>query len=165
MSEFSVSWNSDTRELVLNDPTPLCIFEPGRIGPQPTPEAIEAFARELAQRPQVDLPPRHFFAKGMYGRWLEIPAGVEAVGKVHRHEHLVMLMTGTAAINTDRGMELITGPHVWTSQPGAQRALKAVTDCVFFTCHLNPSDTTDLAALEAEIIVPKAIGMDKERLE
>ena len=31
-----------------------------------------------------------------------------------------------------------------------------MTDCVFATVHLNPTDTTDLDAIEAEVIVPES---------
>lgn len=103
---------------------------------------------------------RHLFAPGMYGRELAIPAGMVVVGKVHRHQHFTFLLSGEATINTDRGMERITGPHVWVSQEGAKRALATHTDCVFFTVHLNPDDTQDLAVIEARTIEPEALGYE-----
>lgn len=98
---------------------------------------------------------RHYFAPGMYGRELAIPGGMVVVGKVHRHQHFTLLLSGVATINTDRGMERLVGPHVWVSQPGAKRALVTHSDCVFFTVHLNPDDTTDLAVIEARTIEPE----------
>jgi hypothetical protein len=108
---------------------------------------------------------RHHFAPGMYGRELAIPGGMVVVGKVHRHQHFTLLLSGEATINTDRGMERITGPHVWVSQPGAKRALMTHTDCVFFTVHLNPDDTNDLALIEERTIVPEdAIAYEPAQL-
>lgn len=101
--------------------------------------------------------PQHFFANGIYGRVLPIPAGTVMVGKTHRHEHLVMLIKGEVSINTERGMERITAPHVWVSPVGAKRALLTHTDCEFMTVHLNPDNTKDMDALEAEIIVPESL--------
>lgn len=124
---------------------------------EPTREAVVALQNALATMEQLDLPPKHHFAPGMYGRELAIPADSVVVGKIHRHQHITILLSGTATINTDKGMETITGPHTWISQEGAKRALYTHTDCVFFTCHLNASDTQDLDALEAEIIEPEQL--------
>lgn len=127
---------------------------------QPTMPAMKRLQSFLAPMPQVEMEPRHFFADGMYGRVLPIPAGTVVVGKIHRHEHLVALIKGEATINTDRGMERITAPHVWVSKAGAKRALITHTDCEFMTAHLNPDNTRDLDALEADIIIPEALGYD-----
>ena len=91
------------------------------------------------------------------GRALPIQADAFVVGKIHRHEHITVLLSGKATINTDKGMETITGPHIWISQENAKRALYTVTDCVFATVHLNPTDTTDLGTIEADVIVPEAL--------
>ena len=108
---------------------------------------------ELAE---ADCPVEHYFAPGLYTRKCSIPAGSVVVGKMHRHQHPTFLMQGMVAINTDKGMELIHGPHIWISQTNAKRILRTVTDCVFATVHLNPDDTTDLEAIEAAVIVPES---------
>lgn len=106
---------------------------------------------------QVECPVEHYFAPGLYTRKCTIPADSVVVGKMHRHQHPTFLMSGTVRINTDRGMETITGPHIWISQENAKRALYTITDCVFATVHLNPTDTNDLEAIEAEVIVPDGL--------
>lgn len=131
---------------------------------QPSMSAMKRFQELLAPMPQVQMEPRHYFADGMYGRVLPIPADTVVVGKIHRHEHLVALIKGEATINTDRGMERIRAPHVWISKPGAKRALVTHTDCEFMTTHLNPDNTRDLDALEADIIVPEALGYETPSL-
>jgi hypothetical protein len=128
-----------------------------QITTQPSRPQLQRLQNHLAKFPQVPLEPKHYFAPGMYGRELAIPAETVVVGKIHRHQHITILLSGTATINTDRGMETITGPHTWISQPGAKRALVTHTDCVFFTCHLNPTDTTDLEAIEADVIEPEPL--------
>lgn len=125
------------------------------LGPEPSREAIVRVQEKLSAYKQEELPPEHYFAPGMYVRRLDIPAGTYVVGKIHRHAHIVMLMSGTADINTGEGMERITGPCIWNSPEGAKRILYTHTDCVFSTCHLNPSDTQDLDELEALIIEPE----------
>lgn len=143
-------------------PTELASAAPPALptNPQPSVEQVRALqSRLVASGAAVNLDGllRHHFAPGMYGRECPIPAGMVVVGKQHRHAHLTLLLSGAATINTDRGMETITGPHIWTSTPGAKRALVTHSDCVFFTVHLNPDDTTDLAVIEADTILPEPV--------
>ncbi len=126
---------------------------------EPSREAVLRLQDALAALPQIHTEPVHYFAPGMYGRELFIPADSIVVGKIHKHRHIVILLKGTATINTDKGMETITGPHTWISPENAKRALVTHTDCVFFTCHLNATDTTDLTELEANIIEPEVIAL------
>src|SRR4249919_1817233 len=123
----------------------------------PTLGQIKRLQDVIAECPQVECPVEHLFAPGMYVRQCSIPAGSIVVGKMHRHQHPVFLLAGSVQINTDRGMETITAPHSWISQENAKRALHTLTDCVFATVHLNPTDTHDLDAIEAEVIVPEAL--------
>lgn len=123
----------------------------------PTRERITQLQEALAQLPQIETGLEHYFADGMYGRKCSIPGGSVVVGKIHRHEHFVFLLSGTATINTDRGMETITGPKVWVSPPGAKRALVTHDDCVFFTTHLNHENERDLDLIEAKVIEPEGL--------
>lgn len=127
------------------------------IAPAPTLQQIKRFQDEVGALPQIDVPVKHYFSPGQYTRECFIPAGSWVVGKMHRHQHPTFLLSGTVRINTDRGWEEITGPRIWISQPNAKRALETVTDCVFATVHLNPTDTHDLEEIEAFVIVPEAL--------
>ncbi len=126
----------------------------GQMQKLPTMERIQALQAEVAKYPQLTLEPEHFFAPGMYGRRLDIPAGSVVVGKVHRHDHLVMLMQGKAEIATPDGQRVtVKGPSVWVSKAGTKRAIYTHTDCAFFTTHAT--DETDLAKIEEYVIVPE----------
>lgn len=125
--------------------------------PAPAREKIVRLQDALSNLPQLDLPPEHYFAEGMYGRRLAIPADSVVVGKIHRHEHFVLLIKGSVTINTDRGMERISAPHVWVSPPGAKRVLYTHEDCEFFTTHLNHDNERDLEVIEAQVIEPEAL--------
>ena len=128
--------------------------------PTPTREAIQSFQVELAKYEQTELTPSHYFSDGQCLRELVIPAETFVVGKIHLHEHPVMLASGEVTINTDKGMERIKGPKVWVSPAGAKRALFTHTECVFWTSHLNPTNTQDLAELEAIVIEPEPSPFD-----
>lgn len=137
---------------------------PADIQPAPSLADIRALQSALAALPQDHGEVRHLFSPGQYTRVCTLQPGAY-VGKMHRHQHPTFLMSGTARINTDRGMETITGPHVWISQPGAKRALVCLSACVFATVHLNPTDSTDLLAIEADVIVPESLTFEPQAVE
>lgn len=141
---------------VTVDLTPAPMIE-APIRPAPTREKIQQLQAGLAPLPQIETGLEHYFADGMYGRRCFIPAGSVVVGKSHRHEHFVLLIKGSARINTDRGMETISAPHVWVSPPGAKRALVTLEDCEFFTTHLNHDNERDLDLIEAQVIEPEGL--------
>jgi hypothetical protein len=141
---------------VTIDLTPRTDIAPLNLPAKPTLEQVQTLQMALAEMPnQWNDEPNHYFAEGMYGRELAIPANTVVVGKIHRHEHLVMLVKGDVTISTEHGMKRMQAPHVWVSRAGEKRALFTHADCVFVTVHLNASNTTDLVALEDEIIVPE----------
>lgn len=135
--------------------TPAPVIEAPR--PAPKRETIVRLQEALARLPQADTDVEHFFADGMYGRRCFIPADTVVTGKIHRHEHFVLLIKGSATINTDRGMERISAPHVWVSPPGAKRVLYTHEDCEFFTTHLNHDNGRDLERIEADVIEPEGL--------
>jgi hypothetical protein len=54
----------------------------------PTQEAqAHVFALEEinSQKPQVELPLRHFIADGCYVREIFMPAGLDVTGRIHKH--------------------------------------------------------------------------------
>lgn len=117
-------------------------------------EAIERLQMAMSAMPQIELPTEHFFADGMYGRFMTvIPAGTTIVGKVHRREHFFVLCYGTMQISDGDGpAKEITGPAIIVSQPGTKRAGFAVTDTACMNFHRT--DKTDLDEVEAELVEP-----------
>lgn len=116
--------------------------------------SLEASMHALPDEVKIECPVTHHFASGMYGREMFIPAGTCVVSKIHRHEHLSILLSGTLTIDTEQGQETLTGPYVFVSRVGAKNVGVALTDVRFLTLHLNLKDETDLVALEAEHIAP-----------
>jgi hypothetical protein len=129
-----------------------------------------AFEAALAQHPEAvhgdseTFPLTHYFAPGMYLRSIRIPAGSLVVGKIHKEEHLVILLEGALRLYTEAGgLVEVHAPLVLRSPPGAKRAALALADTVWVTCHANPSNTQDLAQLEAAIITPSFSEYDSYR--
>lgn len=117
---------------------------------------IMALQEELLQRPQVDMPLRHYFAPGVYCRELTVPRGVCAIGKIHKTEHLSILSQGWIYVITESSEAFYAAPATILAQPGVKRAvfvpLDSPADAVWTTIH--PSNETDLEKLEAELIAP-----------
>jgi hypothetical protein len=120
----------------------------------PTRAQIEEAERALAAHPGRldDLPVVHHFAPGMYARELHIPAGVMLTGKIHKTRHMNVLSAGEITVWTEDGMQRLSAPFSFESQPGTKRIGYAHTDCVWTTYHFTFE--TDLDAIEAEVIEP-----------
>jgi len=128
--------------------------------PRPTLEQIQAFESILRQFPQVDCPVDHFFADGLYGRLVLIPAGTTVTGKMHAGRHLNVLLAGTIKVTTEQGVIELTAPHVMVSEAGVKRVGHAYTDTLWLTVHA--SDKTDIAELEKELIIPEHPALEGE---
>ncbi len=98
-------------------------------------------------------PLKHSFSDGIYVREIFIPKGMFIVGKIHKHDHPNFLMSGEVDVVTESGKVRLKGPCSMISAAGAKRALFAITDLVWVTVHLNPTNTQDLDKLEKEVIV------------
>jgi len=141
-----------------------------RISPPPAPAGIDKiFQLEQAINEQcevIDFEPltQHHFADGVYLRELFVPAGVVAVGKIHRTKHMTIIASGTCRITTDDGVKEITGPGVFICEAGMKKAVYAVTDVTIMNAH--PTELTDLEKIEKVFIAPsiKALGQDQTAL-
>lgn len=119
---------------------------------------IERLQATISAMPQVELPTQHFFADGMYGRFLPRPARTLIVGKVHRREHFYIVCCGTVRITQGDGpAHEVTGPAVLVSKPGTKRAVYAVTDATCMTVHRTKK--RNLEKIERELIEPDSTAL------
>ena len=93
----------------------------------------------------------HFFAPGVYARQMFIPAGLVAVGKIHKTAHVSIISCGKVSVTTENGTEIIEGPYTFINTPGEKRAVYAHTDTVWTTIH--PTDETDIRKIEKDLPV------------
>lgn len=116
-------------------------------------DKIFALQESLIGLPPIDFPLQHLFPPGLYLRTIRLPAGSVLVGKIHKHRHGNILSQGRVRVFTEfGGNEEFCGPLQMISEPGTKRAVLSITDSVWTTIHLNPTNTQDLAVLEREII-------------
>ena len=123
---------------------------------------IDRLEETLLGMPQADGKLEHQFAHGLYGRQLHIPKGTAYVGKIHRFSHFRFVLTGHLLIITEDGQYECKAPHVMVTPAGTRRVGYAYEDTLVMTVHAT--DETDLDAIEAEIIVPRAEQLAQELL-
>lgn len=112
---------------------------------------IQRLIEAVGAIPQVEMPVTHHFAPHVYGREIFIPKGTVAVGKIHRHAHMSVLVRGDITCLSKRGLQRVSGSCVMpVAEPFTQRAVYAHEDTVLLCIH--PTEQTDLALIEAEVI-------------
>ena len=110
----------------------------------------------LMQYDQIDCPLEHFFAPGVYGRQIFMPAGAVVVGKIHKHAHLNNISQGRCIVATEFGKMEIVAPFQFISQPGTKRAVYVVEDTIWTTYH--PHDLGDVSEDDLERIEDHVIA-------
>ena len=121
---------------------------------------LERAISELPNQLDLDALTSHHFAPGIYVRELFIPAGTVLTGKIHRHETMNILVSGTIRVTTDDGVVELTGLKIYNSQPGMKKAALAVTDTIWLNIH--PTEETDLGKIEEEFIAPSFEALENE---
>lgn len=100
-------------------------------------EAINASSGALTR---AELPEVNYLADGVYVRTLNIPAGIAMIGKIHKTKHVFALIQGVLNIADAKGSKQIKAPQFFVSEPGTQRTLYAVTDCMIMNAHACDTD-------------------------
>ena len=100
----------------------------------------------------IDVPVEHHFAPGVYMRQMNAKAGTLVVSKMHRTEHMNILLSGSLTVATENGIELLKAPVVLKSMPGTKRIGYFHEDSSWITVH--PTNDTDLELIEQQVIVP-----------
>lgn len=114
----------------------------------PQKERVGRLKREVCTLPQYEPQTQHYFHGGMYCREVWRDAGVTVIGRVHRKEHFYLIVSGTVAITTDDGEELVTGPRLLKCKAGTERAVFSVTPARCMTFHICQATTVEEAERE-----------------
>lgn len=96
----------------------------------------------------------HYFAHGVYGRLMKVPAGNVAVGKAHKTEHLAILLKGKITITMDDGsLKNFEAPMVMVVPPGKKKMVMVHEE--MWIMNIHPTDTQDLDIIESRVIIPE----------
>jgi hypothetical protein len=112
-------------------------------------DALQRVAVELEQYEGAET--FHHFAHGMYCREMRTPAGCVVIGKVHKTEHLFMLLAGEMTLICDGFRERIKAPFIAVSKPGMKRAMHMHSDTVCANVH-EVGELRDLEEIERLLI-------------
>lgn len=107
---------------------------------------------QVAQLPQVEIPIFHHFAPNIYMRQMEVVAGTLMVTKMHKTEHFLIVLKGSATILDSNGLMHVQAPQIIKTQIGTKRVIYFHEDSTWLTTH--PTNETDLNLIEDQLIVP-----------
>lgn len=115
--------------------------------------AVQGVQQQIEQRGDlIDVPVQHHFAPGVYMRQMDAKGGTLVVSKMHRTEHMNILLKGSLTIATENGIEFMTAPCTLKSMPGTKRIGYFHEDSSWITVH--PTLKTNLEEIEKQVIVP-----------
>jgi hypothetical protein len=129
------------RSLALSDLT----FNDGCLDMRNKVNQLEQMVEQL---PQIECPIRNIFAPNIYAREMTIPAGVVLTGAVHKTCHLSILSKGQVRVVSDEGVIELAAPATLISQPGAKRAIFAISEAVWTTIHATTETDVDKLVVE-----------------
>ncbi len=98
-------------------------------------------------------PVKHFFAPGVYVRYMLIPAGVATIGHIHRDPCVTIIASGSVMITSPQGGKQYGAGDTLESPAGAKRAVFALSDTVLITVHGNPTNERDTDKVFENLIV------------
>ena len=147
MSEIISPENTELLAYILGDLQQEPYIEAALGLQEQLEKGIESGDMQSAEINVVD-----YFAPGVYMRQMNAKAGTLMVSKMHRTEHMNILLTGSLTVATENGIELLTAPLVIKSMPGTKRIGYFHEDSSWITVH--PTRTTDLDLIEQQVIVP-----------
>lgn len=116
-------------------------------------EVVCDVQQQVSELPQLELPVFHHFAPNVYMRQMDAPAGALVVSKMHRTEHMNILIKGSVTVVTENGIEFLKAPLVLKSAAGTKRIGYFHEDSSWITVH--PTESTDLEEIENQVIVPE----------
>lgn len=140
-------------EVISADNTELLAQILGDVQSRTYIDVVRGVQDQLSQSPDlIDVPVQHHFAPGVYMRQMDAAAGTLVVSKMHRTEHMNILVKGSLTVATEDGIQLMTAPCVLKSMPGTKRIGYFHEDSSWITVH--PTEETDLEKIEQQVIVP-----------
>lgn len=114
--------------------------------------SIHAVQDQLAELPQVDGDEQHFFADGVYGRIMKLPADTWVIGKPHKTNHLCVLLKGALQVTQDDGSVVIMrAPNVYVAPAGKKKLAYVLEDVEFMNVHAT--ETQDLEVIESNTLM------------
>ena len=101
----------------------------------------------------IDVPILHHFAPGVYMRQMDAKAGTLMVTKMHKTEHFLIILKGSASVLDNGELVHFKAPQIIKTKVGTKRVIYFHDDSSWLTAH--PTTETDLGVIEEQLIVPE----------
>jgi hypothetical protein len=111
---------------------------------------IADLAETMKRMPQIESPVQHTFSDGVYAREVTMCEGSCVVGKIHKTNHLNIIVSGECTVITAARHIKIKAPYTFESFAGEQKVVYMHSEVVWITIH--KTESTDLAIIEEECI-------------
>lgn len=108
---------------------------------------------KVAQLPQLDIPVFNHFAPNIYMRQMDAKAGTLMVTKMHKTEHFLIILKGSASVLDNGELVHFEAPQIIKTKVGTKRVIYFHDDSSWLTAH--PTTETDLGVIEEQLIVPE----------
>ena len=108
---------------------------------------LQCFPDEL----KVDCKNTHHFAPGVYAREILVPKGTFIIGKLHKTEHMNIILSGKGKAICDGEVKEINAGDIFVSQAGGRKVVIAEEDLKVL--NIFPTKETNLDKLENSIAV------------
>lgn len=115
---------------------------------------VYALQDAMLARPdlQIAIEPTHYFAHGLYGREVTLPAGSTAVGHAHAQEHICIISKGWVRVVSEDGVREFAAPATLIIPAGRKNCVHALEETVWTTVHASEAHSPEEA--EAALILP-----------
>lgn len=111
---------------------------------------IDMLVKDMKGMPQANTKTTHHFSDGMYVRELFIPKDTYIIGKVHKTNHLNIILKGRCYVKTPTREFEVVAPCTFESFAGEQKVVYTYEDTIWSNVHKTTE--TDLAKIEAECV-------------
>ena len=101
----------------------------------------EVEAKMVENNDLLVFPLIHRFTDGLYSRQIELKQGTLVTSKTHKVQHQFFLLSGSVLVWDNEGEAmLLQAPYVGITEVDTRRLVFVLEDCVFVTCHPNPTN-------------------------
>jgi hypothetical protein len=91
----------------------------------------------------ADYPLEHYFAQGVYGRKILIPADTMMTGRIHKHACINVITKGVVSVITHDTRVTYAAPATFISSPGSKRLLYTHEETHWMTFHCTEETNID----------------------
>ena len=107
---------------------------------------VGALLGTLEEAPLIQCEEKHHFGPGLYIKEVTMPAGALIVGKVHKVEHMCVMLTGRMILVQEDGTRTeLVAPATFVAKPG--RKVAYIIETTVFQ-NIYATDETDVEKLE-----------------